>query len=186
MAEEADDERFQLTLSGSGISVTKSVDAATANAIINIVMGGHAPPASSQSRSKVEESKEPKVAQSNRDRVSLREFLDDTGAERYPDKILAIGQYMSEHEGSDTFSRDDIKGRFKTAQEASPGNFPRDFAVALKSGWIAEDPASPSSYYVTRRGSDIIASGFSADLRKITKPKRRKGAADKSTSSNDD
>ncbi len=171
MTEQATD-KIVLTLAGEGISVTRTIDAALAATIINIVMGGVAAPMVS--------SRSPGVSQSSNshrpvsERVSLREYLDDVGAVRYPDKIVAIGRYMLDHEQAETFTRDDIKNRFKSAGEAQPGNFPRDFSVTLKSGWIAEDSAASGTFYVTKKGTDVIAGGFAAELRKGTKPRRAK------------
>jgi hypothetical protein len=97
--------------------------------------------------------------------------LDETQARRNPDKITAIGEYLSEHEGQGEFTRDDIKSRFKLAGEAAPANFGRDFAWAVSNGWIAEDHKNPGSFYVTKKGRDSIDARFAAEVTKGTRQK---------------
>lgn len=164
--------KIRLSLTGAGISVEKDIDEGLAATIIAIVMGGGMTPALTAARGGGT------AAQGHRapitERLSLREYLDEVSAVRYPDKIVAIGQYMADHEQMDTFARDDIKSRFKSAGEAQPGNFARDFSVTLRSGWIAEDKADSGNFYVTKKGRDVIAGGFSAELRKGTKVRRGK------------
>jgi len=163
--------KIHLSLTGAGVTVEKDIDESLAAAIINIVMGGAAIPVTSprDGATGVQTHHRPIT-----ERLSLREYLDDVGAVRYPDKIVAIGRYMTDHEQRDTFTRDDIKSRFKSAGEAQPGNFARDFSVTLKSGWIAEDNAASGTFYVTKKGTDVIAGGFAAELRKGAKSRRTK------------
>lgn len=165
-------DKIVLTLVGEGISVTRTIDAALAATIINIIMGGISSPV--RAAHSLDSPQSLKASKPVSERVSLREYLDDVGAVRYPDKIVAIGRYLFDHEQIETFSRDDIKTRFRSAGEAQPGNFPRDFSVTLKSGWIAEDNAASGTFYVTKKGTDVIAGGFAAELRKGVKPRRAK------------
>ncbi len=108
-------------------------------------------------------------------------------AGRNPDKILAIGDYMLECEGAEDFGRVEVKSRFRTAGEAMPKNFTRDFGWALKNGWIAEDPNKPDRFYVTRTGKTALSEKFSDDIKKasaqkstgrrrLRKPKDKAGA----------
>jgi hypothetical protein len=66
------------------------------------------------------------------------------------------------------FTKDDIRGRFRLSGEAAPANFPRDFIWAVKNGWIAEDPKSPGSFYVTQKGRNAIENNFSSEVKKGT------------------
>ena len=81
---------------------------------------------------------------------------------------MAIAEYLYIHEEVELFTRDDIRGRFRTAGEAVPGNFPRDFAWAVKNGWVAEDVKSAGSFYVTQKGRLAIQSKFSEEVKKAT------------------
>lgn len=163
--------KIHLSLTGAGVTIEKDIEESLAAAIISIVMGGSAMPLVSAPA--VTAGLQPNHHPIS-ERLSLREYLDDVGAVRYPDKIVAIGRYMADHEQRDTFTRDDIKSRFKSAGEAQPGNFARDFSVTLKSGWIAEDNAASGTFYVTKKGKDVIAGGFAAELRKGAKVRRSK------------
>jgi len=101
-------------------------------------------------------------------RTSLREFLEETQATRNPDKITAIAEYLALHEEVELFTRDDIKGRYRSAGEAAPANFPRDFAWALRNGWVAEDSKSPGSFYVTSKGRTAVENKFPDEIKKAT------------------
>lgn len=174
------EELYAVSIDGNGITIQKNVPAHIARQMINAIMGG-AIVDESVSRKEVPVSKND--TSSNRDhgpplgglRTSLREFLDESQASRNPDKITAIAEYLLVHEAIELFTRDDIKGRYRAAGEAAPANFPRDFAWAVKNGWVAEDLKSLGSYYVTRKGRAAINNKFSEEVKKATlEPSGRK------------
>ncbi|MCT8999010.1 hypothetical protein [Chelativorans intermedius] len=182
MEESEPKETFAITIKGDGISIEKSVSSQTARQLINIILGGggstyeNVPrqehPVSSNRVSAEERSSgplgSPGPSVSPGRRVSLREFLDDAQAQRNPDKIVAIAEYLYVHDSIDLFTRDDIKGRFRVAGEAAPANFPRDFSWAVRNGWIAEDLKSAGSFYVTQKGRTAIENKFSGEIKKAT------------------
>jgi hypothetical protein len=161
MAEESALRSYKLSLMGSGITIDREIDQATALAVLQLVLGGQ------QSRLVVDSDAasgvERAVARSGQ-RLSLREVLEDSGAKTIPSKIVTIGSFLRDHEGQATFSREDNKARFKTAGEPAPANYPRDFSKALRSGWVAEDHQSPGQFYVTRRGDEAVAGRFEGNL----------------------
>jgi hypothetical protein len=161
-------ETYSLKLEGQGISVSRDVGQDVARAILDIVMGGNARARPGRTGSEPNDIREER----GRPSLSLHECLENSGAKRNPDKIAVIGQYIIEHEGRRDFSRDDLKGRFREAGEAVPGNFPRDFSWALKNGWIAEDLENRGSYYVTKKGKEAIEERFSLEIRKKTYQKK--------------
>jgi hypothetical protein len=146
-----DEEVFSVTVKGDGMSVSRTVSKDIAAAIISMAMTGRQPNADVVASS-------PKGAatqgatDSALPKLSLREFLDSTGAATNSEKIVAIGCYLAAHEVQTTFSKDDVRGRFRLAGEPAPGNLHRDFAAAVKSGWISEDPQAPGQFYVTQKG----------------------------------
>jgi hypothetical protein len=89
-------------------------------------------------------------------RISLREFLDQVGARSNPEKITAFASFLRDHQQQEDYSRDDLRACFRSAGEALPGNFARDFQMAVQSGWIAEEHGKPGRYYLTRKGDDAI------------------------------
>ncbi len=173
MGTESSDETYKVTVIGDGMSVERSVDQTAARQILNVILGGQAAPfARSSGRAVDADVLGPEsVAGGEATRISLREFIEDCGAQRNPDQILAIGEYMNRHEGAQDFGRDEVKARFRTAGEPVPGNYPRDFAWTIKNGWIAEDPTNAGRFYVTKKGKDAIAQKFSSEIRKASAQK---------------
>jgi len=155
MSEEAP-KMFSLRLSGEGINIEQQIEQRLALQVVHVVMGGGAPLASPSSAAASAESRS-----ADRVSLSLREYLDKIGASKKPEQITTIAHYICEIEGQADFSRDDIRSRFITAREPPPGNFGRDFAVALRNGWIAEVHGKKSRFYVTAKGTQAINSNFS-------------------------
>nr|CAD6615030.1 hypothetical protein RTCK_02748 [Rhizobium sp. TCK] len=156
MADELAGEEFTLILSGDGIDVRRSVTPQKAALILSIVMGGDGvPPAGLSDGASA-------TIPSPPERLSLREFLDEVGAKKKSEQIVAIGHYMALHEGEPSFTRDQVKERFRVAREPIPANLPRDFGTALSAGLIAEDHKAPGQYYVTKSGFRAIEGRFDA------------------------
>jgi hypothetical protein len=164
---------YRLTLEGQGLSFQQEITADRLAAIMAIALGV-TPAAAPSARNPNLGATEVPQGMGAQGRVSLREFLDDVAASRIPEKILAIGGYLERQESQSLFTRDDVKTRFRSAGEPQPGNFPRDFSVAISSGWIAEDHANRGSFYVTKKGHQVIDSSFSADVSKMQRRSARK------------
>lgn len=162
-------DRFTVSIEGEGVSVKKTISNEVARQLIAVVMGGSpvGSVAAAGSAGIVPSVLAAPVVPSGR-RVSLREFLVECQAKRNPDKIAAMAAYLEIHEGTNAFTRDDIKGRFRLAGEAAPGNYGRDFTWAVTNGWIAEDIKAPGSYYVTQTGHSAVKSKFLGDVKKGT------------------
>ncbi len=147
---------FSLRISGDGINIEQQIEQRVALQVVQVVMGGGAPAVAPQSAGT-----KPDARSSDGVSLSLREHLDKIGASKKPEQIATIAHYVCEIEGQADFSRDDIRSRFITAREPPPGNFGRDFAVALKNGWIAEVHGKKNRYYVTAKGAQAINNNFS-------------------------
>lgn len=155
MAEDAP-KMFALRLSGDGISIEQQIEQRLALQVVQIVMGGGAPAIAPQSAVA-----SPDLRSSDSVSLSLREHLDNIGASKKPEQITTIAHYVCEIERQPDFSRDDIRSSFITAREPPPGNFGRDFAVAVKNGWIAEVHGKKNRFYVTAKGIQAINNNFS-------------------------
>jgi hypothetical protein len=173
------EEHFTVSIKGDGVTVEKSVPAHVARQMISLIMGGtvsYEP--LPREEAPIFTNDAAGLAHSSRPgsrRTSLREFLEETQATRHPDKITAIAQYLALHEKADLFTRDEIKGRYRSAGEAAPANFPRDFGWAVRNGWIAEDSKSSGSFYVTSKGRAAVENKFSDEDKKATvQPSGRK------------
>jgi hypothetical protein len=146
---------FALQLTGEGINIEREIDQRAALQVLQIVMGGAitvpasvaGPVGNAQSKETVS--------------LSLREYLDKIGASKKPDQITTIAHYSCEYEKQEDFDREDIRSRFLTAREPLPGNFGRDFGVALKNGWLAEVHGKKNRFYVTAKGVQAINNQFS-------------------------
>jgi hypothetical protein len=158
-------ETYKVQIDGPGLSFARDIDGPTLSRLMRLLLGA----ANEAGLEDPDQSESPEPAAKAR-RLSLREFLLSIGVKRYPDKIVAIGYYLEEHEGKDGFSKEDIKSQFRAAGEPPPGNFPRDFSVAITAGWIAQDSANPRQFYVTMSGRDAVEAGFSG----VPRPSRRK------------
>jgi hypothetical protein len=168
MSEEVEEQLpYALSLKGDGLSLDRKVNETTARSIMNLVLGGVAsfPKQLSERGSPISA---PRAALTEHDErpMSLREYLDDVEAKRNPDKIVSIAEFLSSREGQHDFTSEDLKGRFRTAGEAPPGNFSRDFAWTVQNGWIAEDAQKAGVYYVTQRGKQAIEQKFSKEVKK--------------------
>lgn len=178
-------EEFDLKLTGSGISLERKVDRDAALQILAIAMGSAAGGGPALGTPARQIQRQAAGSSGGGGRISLREYLDQVEAKRNPDKILAIGQFLVEHRGQDSFTGDQIKGQFRSAGEAIPGNFSRDFRWTVTNGWIAEDHASRGDYYVTSSGDSALGSHFSPEIKKKTsqtkltaRKRKKKGDSD--------
>lgn len=92
--------------------------------------------------------------------TSPREFLDRTGARTNAEKIAALAGFLNQDQDNG-FKPEEIKKLFGQAREPTPRNFPRDFAAAVKSGWVME--SENGRYRLTNRGLEAVQDGFSTD-----------------------
>jgi hypothetical protein len=162
---ESNEELYAVSVKGNGITVEKSVSAPVAREVMNVIMGGTASASTATFQRRADTVN---TLGSGGRRISLREFLEESQVRRNPDKITGIAEYLFQFEGAELFTREDIRGRFRLAGEAAPGNFPRDFMWAVKNGWIAEDAKAQGSFYVTQKGRNAIENKFSSEVVKRT------------------
>jgi hypothetical protein len=155
--------KYKLSLTGEGITVERDVSGDVARDIIALVMGGTVTSRGTRQTTP----SGPKGATGK----SIREFIDETGAKKNPQIVTAIGQYLIDQEGQERFTRTEVKARFAQAGEPTPANIHRDFALAVTSGWIAENPRN--EFYVTDSGRRAIEARFEGQ--KIRRPRRRSG-----------
>ncbi len=155
---------FKVTVSGEGVSVDRTVSQETALSVIAIIMG----------RTATEPKRGSAPITATRAGVgthvpeSAGEYLAESKAKRHPEKILALGAFLTET-GRQTFTSDEVKAQFPMAGEPVPANFPRDFAWAVRIRWIAESPGMGGHYYVTKTGLEAVQRRFPDDVRKATR-----------------
>ena len=174
---------FTFTLKGKGINVENTVDQKTALTVLSIIWGDT--PATVPSVAPEDETPD-----RGRKRVSMGEYIDQTGASTNKERIVAIGLYLSEYKDSDTFSRDDVVAGFRSAREPMPKNLTRDLSSTAEARWIEETEES-GVYYVTSTGAKAAAAKFSdqdsarTSSRKVSTAPRGKTGAEKSPDKNE-
>jgi hypothetical protein len=90
-------------------------------------------------------------------RLSIVEFLREKNPATNSQRIAAFAYYREHVEGKDTFARGDLEHYFATAKLAKPGNYDRDFAGAVRDGWVHEDG---NESYLTQHGESAVQEGF--------------------------
>jgi hypothetical protein len=167
MENEDDQEKlYELLLDGDGIKIKRKIPETLAREIMHLVMGGAIGANKTQALSGLK-------SLGSGSRLSLREFIEEAGAKRNPEKIVAIGAYITQQLQQENFSRKEVKLQFKNAGEPVPGNYTRDFNWAISIGWLAPVPSSPKDYFVTNKGFEAINNQFSSEIRQKTKLSRR-------------
>jgi hypothetical protein len=175
---EAPEPTYDLKLTGEGLTIERKVSAAVARAIVTLVMGGsptwtgtirspQRPIGSSAAGTAVPEQ-------------SVGEFISESEAKRNPDKIVAIAVYLTDAQGLQTFTREEVRSMFQQAGEPLPGNFHRDFTWTVGNKWLGEQHGTPGAYYVTKTGRQAVADRFGKDVKaatRITTRRRRRRAA---------
>jgi hypothetical protein len=178
-----------VTVEGPGVSITRPVDEATMSSVIALLFGAAPWPrvgggggggvggtgaaggrggGGQQSPQWDEE-------------VTLGEFLVDSGASTFQQKICATGYYLMKIEGAESFNRDEVRTALANAHEDMPGNFSRDFSDAASKNLIAPKQGEPGRYIVPRTGRTAVESHFQdvpkRKARKTTKKSGSKGSA---------
>jgi hypothetical protein len=169
---------YELSLTGPGMTIKRTVDEDVALRVITLVMGGA--PAATDARSVPSNAGRPDASvtlpTNGRAAHSVGEFLSDVEAKRNPDKIVAFAVYLEDYASKKPFTTEDVRSQFPLAGEGIPANFSRDFKWAVSNRWIAAMSGSPNEFYVTNTGRKAIAAKFSDEFIKKTRlaPSRRR------------
>lgn len=90
-------------------------------------------------------------------RISIVELLQDKSPATNTQRIATFAYYHEKYEGNEHFSKADMSPYFAKAKLPKPGNFDRDYAGAIREGWIHDDGASS---YLTQKGEAAVVAGF--------------------------
>jgi hypothetical protein len=90
-------------------------------------------------------------------RLSIVEFLRQKEPVTNSQRIAAFAFYREHVEKKGNFARGDLEHYFALAKLAKPGNYDRDFAGAVREGWVHEDG---SESYLTQGGERVVREGF--------------------------
>lgn len=177
---------YELSLTGPGMTIKRTVGQDVALGVITLLMEG-APAAATTRSVPLSPGRAPVGLTVSRtaspESHTVGEFLGEVEAKRNPDRIVAFGAYLEDAMGKRPFTRDDIRSQFSRAGEPMPANFGRDFGWAMANKWIAAAHGSKDEFFVTNTGRKALEAKFSDEfIKKTRRPDRRrrgksKGAA---------
>ncbi|HLM64736.1 MAG TPA: hypothetical protein VK306_10600 [Acidimicrobiales bacterium] len=175
----------EVTVKGPGVSITRRVDEATMASVIALLFG--AAPAAPAGRygaggRGTQQDVTGNAANSRSQpewdaRMTLGEFLDESGAKTFPQKIGATGYYLTHIKGAKDFSRDEVKTALLAAREDMPGNYARDWGHATSMSLIAPEADDASRFYIPRTGRTAVESCFQEAPKRRTRRTAKKTAA---------
>jgi hypothetical protein len=173
-----------VTVKGPGVEIVRPVDEATLANVIALLFGAaptplrHAPPPGGGAGGGGGAPSGGGGAASWDSELTLGEFLAETGASTFPQKICAAGYYLINIRGAESFDREAVRTALVQAHENLPGNFPRDFTNAASLNLIAQKPGESGKYYVPTTGRKAVDSHFQ-DVPKRRAKSTRKATANK-------
>ncbi len=173
---------YSLKLEGEGLSLDQEVTREVAVRIVSLVFGGTEPAATPPGTGGGAGSGSIERTTPDAQGISVGEFIEQVGAKRNPDKIVAMGVHLKDS-GADKFTSEEIKPLFQDAGESTPGNFARDLKWAQNAKWIAPTTGDPNTFYVTKKGEKAVRDHFPDEVRKATAQPVRKRARQKKPTS---
>jgi hypothetical protein len=160
--------QYSVKMQGPGISLDRTVDEEIAQQIAALVLG------IARNRSPtpaLEETEAPTTdrGDASRKSLSLREFFNEHGPKRNPEKIVVIAEYLRIYRQQDTVTRSTLATGFDEARESIPRNLSRDITWTVKIGWLANKENDSDVYQLTTSGMEAVAKKFPPELRAKTK-----------------
>lgn len=156
-----DKNRFSLSIADSEGKITISNQPITQEQLDLILRATYAP----GNRANVSFSSGITPAQED---ISPREFLDSKGASTNPQKFTAILAFLKETTSQNSASIEEIKAELERAGEPITANFTRDFKRAISYGWIARSQQESNKFYITGKGTKVLETNFTENIRKIS------------------
>lgn len=164
----------EVTIEGAGISITRPINESKLSGIISLLFettsvmqtGQHARRTFAEQPGQEITGENQRSSQWDGD-LTLGEFIVETTANTFQQKICAAGYYLMKFQGFDSFNRDDVRKALADAHEDMPTNFARDFTGAASAHLIAGKQGEAGQFIIPRTGRSAVESLFQ-DL-----PKRR-------------
>lgn len=163
-------EEYRVTVAGAGMNFDKPVSEAVAKDVLLLLLGGKPSPAKDDDKDKKDQKKRGSLDAE----LSVGEYVGDHNARTIPAKVTAIGNYFQEHDGADSFTKQELLDGFESANEAAPGNFDRDIKKAIGAKWIAPKRDAKDTYYVTGTGKKALTDNFGKSGGRLPRRARRK------------
>jgi hypothetical protein len=169
-----------VTIEGAGVSITRQVDEATMSSIIALLFDrASAAPTSGAALRQHPQGEPTSTATAGQwdPELTLGEFLVETKASTFPQKICAAGYYLIKLRGAESFDRDGVRAALVQAHEDMPANFTRDFATAASTHLIAASEDEAGRYYVPTTGRKAVESQFQDMPRRRSARRTRRSTA---------
>jgi hypothetical protein len=169
------DPEYKVVVTGPGMEVERQISESVALSILSVVMGGGRGAAS---RGTGADEPSERIERGSRGLgMSEGEFLEESGAKKNFQKVTALGYFIEEELQQESFTRNDVREAFDRAREPMPGNFARDFGVAVEATFIAEVRGSNDQFHLTSTGRKAVAAKFSKEVAPRTRRRRKPKAS---------
>ncbi|GEM_PF-1747252 len=164
----------KIIISGEGLSLEKEISLHEAGQIITYLGTKQQLITSSQDGMTLLEQSLPERNGSTSS--SPNDAIAASGAKTNSEKITAIGKYLQERDGGQSFAAEKVKSVLQKMGE-QPGNFLRDLKAAEKSQYIYCQNNSEGVFSVTDKGIASISNKFSEKV--VPSKQKKKSSANK-------
>jgi hypothetical protein len=89
---------------------------------------------------------------------SFNEFYRKYKPQSNLEKILLFGYWFEMKQQQESFTQEDILGKFKEAKEPNPANLKRDILSLVTKGWFLTDKSQPGVYSLSNSGIQQVES----------------------------
>jgi hypothetical protein len=133
------------------------------------LLGGTVAPASVSSQAHRSAPVQAPVPSSVRPLTPL-EVIEQKAPATNAQRLAVFAYYREKVEGIARFSKDDLRTYFAKAKQPPPGNFDRDYQLAVSLGWTYNDGADS---YLTSKGLEAVEAGFGGKRQPPTSKKSK-------------
>lgn len=128
-------EACRIEITGPGLSVTRSLPMQRLPALLDYLLRQEREPASPPPTPGAGPAAEDTPAADSW-RQGLRAYYDDKRPATNPERIAVLGRFVEVAEGRTSFNKEELRRRFLSAEVPLPRNFSRDFATAIRRGYL--------------------------------------------------
>ncbi len=126
-------EACRIEITGPGLSVTRALPMQRLPALLDYLLRQEREPAPPTPGAGLAAEETPAA---DSWRQGLRAYYDDKQPATNPERIAVLGRYVEVAEGRTSFNKQELRRRFLSAEVPLPRNFSRDFATAVRRGYL--------------------------------------------------
>ena len=124
-------EACRIEITGPGLSVTRSLPMRRLPALLDYLLRQEREPAPPGAGPAAGD-----TPAADSWRQGLRAYYDDKRPATNPERIAVLGRFVGVAEGRTSFNKEELRRRFLSAEVPLPRNFSRDFATAVRRGYL--------------------------------------------------